>query len=96
MFVAVNTIKIPTAHQATMIEAFRKNAPDLKQFNGFLGFDIWTSENDSLLAISRWESKEAFEQYIHSDAFKQHHGGEGSDRMRAAAEVSYYAGETIV
>ena len=55
MFIVVNTISAAEPALNVMVEAFRKTAPDLRQFEGFLGFEIWREEG-SLHAISRCTS----------------------------------------
>lgn len=95
MFVAVNTISVPKEHSGRMLEGFRKNAPDLNQFEGFLGFEMWTEESGKLLAVSKWESREHFDKYINSEAFRSHHGGSSAEQTRGQAQVTYYEGETM-
>lgn len=112
MFIAVTRIKAPKEHQERMAEAFRQAAPALKQFSGFLGFELWRGE-DTLEAVSRWESREAMEAYTHSGMFQAHHpapGGEqrqgeghGAGQQGAAhgagsggGQVAHYEGEVVV
>ncbi|QQE79899.1 antibiotic biosynthesis monooxygenase [Alicyclobacillus sp. SO9] len=95
MFIAANRIEVSEEEQQKMQQGFAHNAPNLKEFDGFLGFELWTEEDGALLAVSRWESKEAFEGYIHSDMFKQHHGGESGQKMQPRAKVTYYTGKVI-
>ncbi len=108
MFIAVTRVKLPKEPMERMAEAFRKNAPDMKQFPGFLGMELWTSE-DTLEAVSRWESREAMEAYSQSNAFQSHHGrgsggpqgpGAGAQHGQAPAAsaggVEYYTGEVLV
>jgi|GEM_PF-1098083 len=77
MFIAVTRVKLPKEPMERMAEAFRRGAQDLKQFPGFLGFELWLNE-DTLEAVSRWESREAMEAYSRSDIFQAHHGGAAS------------------
>jgi heme-degrading monooxygenase HmoA len=74
VFISVTRVKLPKERLERMAEAFRQGAPDLKRFPGFLGFELWTNE-DTLEAVSRWESREAMEAYAHSEVFRAHHGG---------------------
>jgi heme-degrading monooxygenase HmoA len=74
MFIAVTRIRLPRERRERMLQAFRQNAPDLKRFDGFLGFELWQND-DTLEAVSRWESRQAMEAYSHSAAFQAHHGG---------------------
>ncbi|HET7578995.1 MAG TPA: antibiotic biosynthesis monooxygenase [Bacillales bacterium] len=92
MFVAVNTIT--TEDTEKMAEMFRKAAPQLKKFDGFLGFELWRDGN-KIESISRWASKEAFDAYINSDMFHQHHSGEAA-KQESHSQASYYEGEVIV
>ncbi len=96
MFIAVNKIAAPVAQQQAMIEAFEKSAPAMRQFKGFLGLELWTAEDNTILAVSRWESKAALEEYTNSAMFKQHHGGASSQHTNRSDQVMYYTGKIIV
>lgn len=76
MFIAVTRVAAPTAQLDQMAEAFRRAAPDLKQFEGFLGLELWR-DGESLQAVSRWESRAAMEAYQRSAVFGAHHGTGG-------------------
>lgn len=97
MFIAVTRVKLPKEAMERMADGFRKNAPDMKQFAGFLGLELWMSE-ETLQAVSRWESREAMEAYSRSSAFHAHHGhGAGAQAPAAGAgSVEYYTGEVLV
>lgn len=84
MFIAVTRIKAPTEHQERMAEAFRQAAPTLKQFDGFLGFELWRGA-DTLEAVSRWESREAMEAYTRSGMFRAHHPAPSGEQGQGAA-----------
>ncbi len=97
MFISVNTISAPKEHMDRMVEGFRRNAPDMKRFAGFLGLEIWKGE-DTLQAVSRWESREAFEAYLTSEAFRSHHGGAAGESRQGAstsARATTYEGEIL-
>ena len=94
MYVAVTRIKMPKPMLDHIAEAFKKSAPEMKQFAGFLGFELWRND-ETLEAISRWESREAVDAYTKSDMFHKHHptgatGGQGS------AEVVSFEAEVLV
>ncbi|HEY7347574.1 MAG TPA: antibiotic biosynthesis monooxygenase family protein [Ktedonobacterales bacterium] len=97
MFIAVTRVKLPKEPMQRMAEGFRRNAPDLKGFPGFLGLELWTNE-DTLEAVSRWESREAMEAYSKSGMFQAHHGRETGAGAQGpgAGQVEYYTGETLV
>ncbi len=90
MFIAVTRIKdVPPPAIDRMVEAFRRGAQDLRQFEGFRGFELWRTEN-SLDAVSRWDSREAMDAYRASPAFGAHH--QGSDQR---GEIAWYDAEVV-
>lgn len=97
MFIAVNKIQAPAPAQQAMKEGFRKAAPSMKQFKGFLGMELWTADDNTLMAVSRWESKEDMEEYLKNDLFQRHHAGTstGSASEQAHGGPTYYNAEII-
>lgn len=97
MFVATNKIPIPDEHQGPMRQAFQKNALSLKDVPGFLHFELWTTE-DAVVSVSKWETKDAFDNYVSSDLFRQHHSNHGSGQNAHVGkpEISYYNGEEMI
>jgi heme-degrading monooxygenase HmoA len=78
MFIAVNKIGGPAGHgrdPQMMVAGFQRAMAGMKQFQGFLGLEIWTAEDGSMQAVSRWTSKEALDEYLNSSLFGQHHSG---------------------
>ncbi len=94
MYIAVTRIKMPKDMLDHIAEAFKKSAPDMKQFAGFLGFELWRSD-DTLEAVSRWETKEAVEAYAKSDMFRAHHPAGTPRSGQGSAEVVYFDGEVL-
>jgi heme-degrading monooxygenase HmoA len=91
MFVAVTRIKdVPPPVIDRMVEGFRRGAQDLKAFEGFIGFELWRTEN-SLEAVSRWTSREAMEEYRKSPAFGAHHQG-----SQTGGETAAYDAEVVI
>lgn len=109
MLVAVTRMQMPADQMDQAAAAFRHGAQDLKQFPGFLGFELWRNA-DTLEAVSKWESREAMEAYRASGTFTAHHGpsagsGSGSGSGGAAAagghghpsvETFQYDGEVVI
>ncbi|HLI88261.1 MAG TPA: antibiotic biosynthesis monooxygenase family protein [Ktedonobacteraceae bacterium] len=89
MIVAVNKIMAPEAHRQHIIEHFEREAPRMKQFKGFLGMEIWAGEDNTLQVISRWESKEAIEEYTRNPIFQEQHSNVSRERMNRP-ETAYY------
>jgi heme-degrading monooxygenase HmoA len=93
VFIAVTRIRAPAPALDRMAEGFRRGAPELRRFPGFLGFELWRAP-DTLEAVSRWESAEAMAAYRNSPLFGAHHGpGSGGD---LAAEALQFDAEVIV
>ncbi len=90
MFIATNKIEVPAAHQEHLAAAFERSVPDLKQFHGFLGFELWFAEDNTVLSVSRWEAKEDFEAYVNSETFRQHHGGASRELASGSSGVASY------
>jgi heme-degrading monooxygenase HmoA len=93
MFIAVTRIHAPRAAQDRMVDGFRRAGPELKRVAGFVGFELWRND-DTLEAVSRWETREAMEPYRASPMFGAHHGpGAGSG---ASADTVSFDAETVV
>jgi heme-degrading monooxygenase HmoA len=75
VWIVTNTLNVPPEAADHVVEAFRRNEDDMKTFEGFLGVEIWRREDGTLLAVTRWTSKAAFEKYPQSEAFRRHHAG---------------------
>ncbi|MBM7644533.1 heme-degrading monooxygenase HmoA [Scopulibacillus daqui] len=88
MFVSVNTIPVP--HQdmvSRMEENFKKSVSDLHKIDGFIRFELWKQEGQ-VKAVSYWETKEAFDNYINSEDFQKHHHESSGNKNQA--QVEYY------
>jgi heme-degrading monooxygenase HmoA len=94
MYIAVTKVTAPRQALERMAEAFRKAAPDMKNFPGCTGLELWLSD-DTLEAVSRWESKEAVDAYAKSPMFGAHHPGAESGRGAGGGAVTYYEGEVL-
>ena len=94
MFIAVTKVKAPKEAIDRMMMGFKHAAPAMQQFSGFLGLELWRGE-ESLHAVSRWESREAMEVYSNSDLFRAHHGG-GSGAQGPGGQVEYFDAEVVI
>ncbi len=95
MFIATNNFTGAEPALAVMVEAFRKTAPDLRQFEGFLSLEVWRGEG-TLLVVSKWSSREAFMAYPRSEAFQRHHKGMTADQASQTAQIKVYEGEVLL
>jgi heme-degrading monooxygenase HmoA len=97
MIVVVNKVAAPASQQQAVIDGFAKAAPAMQRFKGFLGLEIWTAADNSMLAVSRWESEEALEEYTSNPLFRSHHGGADSQQRGGSEQVTtHYTSTTIV
>jgi heme-degrading monooxygenase HmoA len=94
MFIVVNTIMAPASSLAAMANSFRRLASELRFFEGFLAFELWEGEG-SLLAVSKWTSRQAFQEFPKSELFKHHHGGMSSAQSIQNAQIAFYEGNRI-
>lgn len=81
LFIAINRIKVRKGCGAGLEETFGRGH-GIDAMPGFLGFEllkrVWRaheSEEDEYLAVSRWESQEAFMRWTQSDPFRRAHAG---------------------
>lgn len=95
MFIAINKIQVPAAHRQAAIDGFEKAMPGMKRFKGFLGLELWTAEDNALSAVSRWESKEALDEYLNNDLFTRHHGPSAGSQAGPSAAITYYEAKVL-
>ncbi|HEY4385479.1 MAG TPA: antibiotic biosynthesis monooxygenase family protein [Ktedonobacteraceae bacterium] len=96
MLIAVNKVPVSPDRRAATIEGFKRAVPAMKQFSGFLGMEIWTEQDGSLLAVSRWTSKEALEEYTNNALFRSHHSGTSTEQRGAHDQTIYYEAEQLI
>lgn len=95
MVIAVTKIGAPRERIERIAAGFRHAAPAMQQFPGCVGFELWVND-DTLEAISRWESREAIRAYEQSPLFAAHHPGAGGGQQSApGGQVEYFEGEVI-
>lgn len=97
MYIAVTRVQAPQEAIERMLQGFKRAAPSMQAFPGCLGLELW--HNDTTLeAVSRWESREAVENYARSDLFTRHHPGgrgEGAPSGQGSGQVEYFEGEVV-
>jgi heme-degrading monooxygenase HmoA len=96
MYIVVNKISVPADQRQAMVEGFKHALPAMKRFSGFLGLELWTAEDGAVQAVSRWESREALDEYLQNDLFRQHHGRSASPQEHAPNQVTtHYTAEVL-
>lgn len=76
MIKAVNTIRVKRGFAESIVDKFRE-LKGVKDAPGFQGMEVWKLENgsdhDEVKVCTTWASKEDFEAWTNSDAFKARH-----------------------
>jgi heme-degrading monooxygenase HmoA len=84
MFVAMNRFRIAAGREGEFIEIWRTRETHLDQVPGFKAFNLLqgpSNEEFTLFAShSIWESRDAFEAWTRSDAFRQAHANAGASK----------------
>jgi len=87
MIVVTNTIQIRKGHGESIAERFQ-NPKGVHHMPGFISMALWLTQNldecDEIKVNTMWENREAYDNWVQSDSFKQSHG----DRKKAQAERS--------
>ena len=82
MFIAMNRFKIIPGYEEDFLEIWRNRETQLDEVPGFKEFHLLrgpTTDEYSLFAShSIWESKNAFESWTKSEAFRKAHANAGS------------------
>lgn len=84
MFIAMNRFKIVPGREAEFEEVWRSRDSQLTEVPGFIEFHLLrgpTYDDHTLIAShTLWESREAFEAWTRSEAFRKAHAGAGDRR----------------
>jgi heme oxygenase (staphylobilin-producing) len=82
MIVITNTIKVKKGTGEQMVERFRQPRA-VQKMPGFIGLELLkrrnTEEYDEYTVRTAWESQEAHDDWVKSDAFKKSHSGGKAD-----------------
>ncbi|WP_375537410.1 antibiotic biosynthesis monooxygenase family protein [Alteribacillus sp. HJP-4] len=75
MYVVMNELEVPEQAKGGMKQRFGKSAENMTKVPGCLDFMFLEQEGESekLVVFTKWESKEHYEDWLHSDAFKKAH-----------------------
>jgi heme-degrading monooxygenase HmoA len=84
MYIAMNRFRIARGREEEFIEMWRQRESHLEEVPGFREFHLLRgpgSEDHTLFAShSVWESRQAFEDWTRSEAFRKAHAGAGARR----------------
>lgn len=82
MFIAMNRFRIKPGHEEDFLEIWRNRDSHLEEVPGFKQFNMLQGasgeEHTLFVSHSHWESRDAFEAWTQSEAFRKAHAGAGS------------------
>lgn len=84
MFIAMNRFRITPGKEEEFIAVWKNRESQLDKVSGFQQFHLLqgpSSEEHTLFASHViWDSREAFEAWVHSEAFRQAHANAGGTK----------------
>ncbi len=92
MIAVVNRLPVKEGAADQVVERFVNSRGNVQGFPGFVSMEVLNSEaGDEVLVITRWQDKDAFDSWVHSEEFKKAHarGGAG-ELMRGHPQMSTY------
>jgi heme oxygenase (mycobilin-producing) len=84
MIVVMNVVRAVEGRAEDFERAFLTRERLLNQAEGFIGFDLLRRDKDNeYVVMTKWESKQAFKDWVHSDLFKRAHSRERAEGQLA-------------
>jgi heme oxygenase (staphylobilin-producing) len=92
MIAVINRLPVKEGMADQVVERFANGQGFVQDFPGFVSMEVLRSEEaDEVLVITRWRDKDAFDSWVHSEAFKMAHGrGGGTGLLRGHPQMSTY------
>ncbi len=92
MFVVINRLPVKEGAARQVVERFANSRGNVQGFPGFVSMEVLRSEGeDEVLVITRWQDREAFDLWVHSEEFKKAHAqGGGGELLRGHPRMSTY------
>ena len=92
MIAVINRLPVKEGAADQIIERFANGQGFVQDFPGFVSMEVLSSEGaDEVLVITRWRDQDAFDSWVHSDAFNKAHGrGASNGLLRGHPQMSTY------
>jgi heme oxygenase (staphylobilin-producing) len=92
MIAVINRLPVKEGLADQVVDRFADGRGFVQDFPGFVSMEVLRSEDaDEVMVITRWRDKEAFNSWVHSDAFKKAHGrGDGAGLLRGHPQMGTY------
>jgi len=79
MIAIFNSLPVKEGAADEIVERFAESRGHVQGFPGFVSMEVLKSDaEDEVLVITRWQDRESFEAWVHSDEFKMAHGRGGA------------------
>jgi heme-degrading monooxygenase HmoA len=100
MFIAMNRFQVTAGREADFEGVWSTRETHLDQVPGFEEFHLLRGETEdeitTYVSHSRWASREAFEAWTKSEAFRKSHAGAGSSRGVIAGHPVFEGYEAVI
>jgi len=92
MIAVINRLPVKEGAADQVVERFENSRGNVQGFPGFISMEVLRAEGaDEVQVITRWQDKDAFNSWVHSDEFKKAHGGGGgSELLRGHPQMGTY------
>lgn len=78
MIAITNSLPVKEGAADQIVERFANSRGHVQDFPGFVSMEVLRSDDESeVLVITRWEDKESFNSWVHSEEFGKAHGQGG-------------------
>lgn len=76
MYVSISRLRVDASFADDLVTAFRGRARLVEGHDGFIDLQVWQADNDpeSMLMVSRWQSRDCFTRYMKSHDHGISHG----------------------
>ena len=92
MIAIINRLPVKEGAADQVVERFANSRGNVQGVPGFVSMVVVRFDGaDEVLVVTRWQDKDAFNSWVHSEEFKQAHGrGGGGELLRGHPQMSAY------
>jgi heme-degrading monooxygenase HmoA len=77
-----NSLPVKEGAADEIVDRFAESRGHVQGFPGFVSMEVLKSDaEDEVLVVTRWQDRESFEAWVHSDAFAKAHGRSGAGEL---------------
>jgi heme oxygenase (staphylobilin-producing) len=90
VYLVINRLKAPAEYAPRLEQGFAHTSGGLQGLPGFVAFQFWRrDEGGEYLAVTTWQDKAAYENYLNSEQFQRAHGGANPNSPVQSSLESY-------